>query len=69
MVDVLKAQAGQNKVTMSRDDWITLSDCLRRAKDYSAAAYIEAVLNEGTDDPEDPMGVKGVVLKDPCQRP
>jgi hypothetical protein len=69
MVDLLKAHAGQNKVTMSRDDWITLSDCLRRAKDYGAAAYIEAALNGGTDDPEDPMGVKWVVLKDSCQRP
>ena len=62
MVGFLKAQAGQNKVTMSRDDWITMSGCLRRVKDYGAAAYIEAVLNEGTDDPEDPMGVKGVVF-------
>jgi len=69
MVDLLRAHARQDKVTMSRDDWITLSDCLRRAKDYGAAAYIEAALKEGTDDQEDPMGVKGVVLKDSCQRP
>ena len=69
MVGFLKAQAGQDRVTMSREDWITLSDCLRRVKDYGAAAYIEAVLDEGTDDPEDPMGVKGVVFKEPCQRP